>query len=200
MKAHPEAVKFRDRPLAFKEELDKLFDTLYAQEVSTCNRRRAKSEAFDSIGTDDNVSSANESILISNTRRRDALVKIEQPHDAASSYAETGTNTDESEDSESSTTEPLANETLEAVVITVTRIAEAILARRTGHSGSSVARAAAVLSSGRFNLSEEDCCLAATILVDKANAEIFLGVPTEYQQAMLQHFIDKEKARRGSLD
>ncbi|KAI6850488.1 hypothetical protein KC332_g1323 [Hortaea werneckii] len=196
MKAHPEAVMFRDTPLAFKEELDELFDAIYARALSTCNRRRAESEAFDSIETDGDVSSANKSILTSSLRRRGVPVKKEQLNNVASSYVETESETDESEYSKSSTTEPIANITLEAVVITATRIAEAILARKIGYQGSSVGRATEVLSSGRFDLSEEDCHLAAISLTDTANAEIFLGVRPEHQHAMLQRFIVDEKAKR----
>lgn len=199
MRAHPEAAKFRDRPLALKEELDELFDAIFAQNLPTCNHTRAELEPFDSIETDSDASSANKSILTSNMRRRDALVKSEQPNDAASSYVETESETYDIEDGESSATDSLGSETLEAAVIAAARVVEAFLARRTGHSRSYVARAGAVLSSGRFDLSEEDCCLAATILMDTANAEIFLGVPPEHQRAMIQHFINKEKAKRGSL-
>lgn len=105
----------------------------------------------------------------------------------------------DSEGSESSTTESLANETLEAAVIAATRVTEAILARQTGHQGSSIAQAIEILSSDRIDLSEVDCRLATNILTDTANAEIFLGVPPEHQQAMLQHFIAKEKAKRRAL-
>ncbi|KAI7208537.1 hypothetical protein KC333_g9103 [Hortaea werneckii] len=195
MVAHPEAVKFKDRPLAFEKELDDLFDAIQDTEMSTCNRRRAKSDTFDSIETDSDVSPANKSIVNCNMRRRDALAKS----DAASTYMDTESEADDSEDSEFSTTESLANETMQAAVIAATRVAEAILARRTGHQGSSTARAIQMLSSSRIGLSEEDRHLAAVILTDVANAEIFLGVPPEHQQAMLQHFIAKEKAERRAL-
>ncbi|GAB1735879.1 hypothetical protein NU219Hw_g5215t1 [Hortaea werneckii] len=195
MEAHPEAVKFRDGPLAFEKELGDLFNAVYAKDMSTCDPRRAKSEAFDSIETDSDVPPAKNSIVNSNMRRRDALANSDQPGGAASTYPETENETDDSEDSESSTTESLANEALEAAVIAATRVAEAILARQTGHQGSSTARATEILSHDRIDLSEEDCRLAATILTDTANAEIFLGVPPEHQQAMLQHFITTEKAK-----
>lgn len=196
MEAHPEAVKFRDGPLAFEKELGDFFDAMYGRDMSSCNPGRAKSEAFDSIETDSDVPPANKSIVNSNMRRRDALAKSEQPSHAASSYVNTEIEWDDSEDSEPSTTESLAMEALKAAVIAATRVAEAILARQTGHQGSSTARATEILSHDRIDLSEEDCRLARNILTDTANAETFLGVPPEHQQAMLQHFIAEEKAKR----
>ncbi|KAI7200969.1 hypothetical protein KC316_g4703 [Hortaea werneckii] len=200
MEAHPEAVKFKDRPLAFEKELDDLFDAIDERGMSTSNPGRAQSEAFNSIETDSDVPPANKSIVTSNMRRRDALAKSERSKDAAPTYMDTESEADDSEDSESSTTESLANETLEAAVIAATRVAGDILARRTGHQGSSTARAIQMLFSGQIGLSEEDRHLAAVILTDVANAEIFLGVPPEHQQAMLQHFIAKEKAKRRALN
>ena len=140
MEAHPEAAKFRDRPLAFEKELGDLFNAIYSRETTTRNRRQARQDVFDSIETDGDVSPANKSIVASNTRRRHAFAKSEQPNDAVSSHVETESDSNDSEESVSSTTESLANETLEAVVITATRVVESILTRQTGYRGSSVAR------------------------------------------------------------
>ncbi|KAI6790017.1 hypothetical protein KC360_g7884 [Hortaea werneckii] len=195
MEAHPEAAKFRDSTLAFEKELGDLFDVM-SNKTTTYNRRQVRPEAFDSIETDGDVSPANKSIVISNMRRRGALAKIRQAGGIAHTYVETQIETDSSSDSGSSTAESLANETLEAIRTTATRVLESILARQTDYRASSVARATEVLSSDRIDLSEEDNNLAAIILTDTANAEIFLGVPREHQQAMLQHFIVEEREKR----
>ncbi|KAI7554381.1 hypothetical protein KC331_g588 [Hortaea werneckii] len=181
MEVHPEAVKFRDRPLAFERELDDVFDAIHARRASICNSGRSESGVFDSIETDSDVPPANKSIVTSNMRRRDALAKSERPSNADSRYMDTESDSDDSEDSGSSTTESPGNETMEAAIIAATRVTEAILARQTGKQGSSTIRAIEILSSDRINLSEEDFRLAEMILADTANAEIFLGVPPEYQ-------------------
>ncbi|KAI7554364.1 hypothetical protein KC331_g603 [Hortaea werneckii] len=89
MEAHPEAVKFRDRPLAFEKELGDLFDAIDESEMSTSNPGRAQSEAFNTNETDSDIPPANKSIVTSNIRRRDALAKSERSKDVAPTYMDT---------------------------------------------------------------------------------------------------------------